>query len=66
MESVWVTRRGWAGLFLIGAGLNIVAGLHGWPAVLAGHLNDPDSYMRLLRDRAGDPCRASGRDRGAR
>lgn len=29
MESVWVTRRGWAGLFLIGAGLNIVAGLHG-------------------------------------
>lgn len=49
MESVWVTRRGWAGLFLIGAGLNIVAGLHGWPAVLAGHLNDPDSYMRLER-----------------
>ena len=49
MESVWVTRRGWAGLFLIGAGLNIAVGLHGWPAVLAGHLNDPDSYMRLER-----------------
>ncbi len=36
-------------LFLLGAGLNIVLGAHEWPGVLAGSLNDPDSYMRLLR-----------------
>jgi hypothetical protein len=36
-------------LFLIAAGLNILLGLHDWPSVLAGSLNDPDSYMRLLR-----------------
>jgi len=36
-------------LFLLAAGLNIVLGLHDWPAVLAGSLNDPDSYMRLVR-----------------
>jgi hypothetical protein len=37
------------GLFLLAAGLNILLGLHDWPAVLAGSLNDPDSYMRLVR-----------------
>jgi hypothetical protein len=36
-------------LFLVAAGLNILLGLHDWPSVLAGSLNDPDSYMRLLR-----------------
>ncbi|GLR67400.1 hypothetical protein GCM10010909_20810 [Acidocella aquatica] len=36
-------------LFLLAAALNIVAGAHQWPGVLAGSLNDPDSYMRLLR-----------------
>jgi hypothetical protein len=40
-------------LFLLAAGLNIVLGLHEWPAVLAGSLNDPDSYMRLLRIEQG-------------
>jgi hypothetical protein len=41
--------RFWLWLFLAGAGLNIVVGLPAWPAVLSGHLNDPDSYMRLER-----------------
>ena len=36
-------------LFLLAAMLDIVAGAHQWPSVLAGSLNDPDSYMRLLR-----------------
>ena len=36
-------------LFLLAAALNILAGAHQWPGVLAGSLNDPDSYMRLLR-----------------
>ncbi len=40
-------------LFLLSAGLNILLGAHGWPAVLAGSLNDPDSYMRLLRIEQG-------------
>ncbi len=40
-------------LFLLGAGLNILLGLHQWPAVLAGNLQDPDSYMRLLRIEQG-------------
>jgi hypothetical protein len=39
----------WLGLFLLGAGFNIVAGAESWPAVFAGSLNDPDSYMRLER-----------------
>lgn len=39
--------------FLIAAGLNIVLGSHAWPGVLAGSLNDPDSYMRLLRIEQG-------------
>jgi hypothetical protein len=39
----------WLGLFAIGAGLEIVAGAKGWPAVFAGNLADPDSYMRLER-----------------
>ncbi len=40
-------------LFLLAAGLNIVQGAHEWPSVLAGSLNDPDSYMRLLRIEQG-------------
>ena len=40
-------------LFLLAAGLNIVLGWHDWPAVLAGSLSDPDSYMRLLRIEQG-------------
>ncbi len=40
-------------LFLLAAGLNIVLGAHEWPSVLAGSLNDPDSYMRLLRIEQG-------------
>ncbi|WP_297371801.1 hypothetical protein [Acidocella sp.] len=36
-------------LFGLAAGLNIVLGARFWPQVLAGSLNDPDSYMRLLR-----------------
>ena len=40
-------------LFLLSAGLNILVGLHGWPSVLAGSLQDPDSYMRLLRIEQG-------------
>lgn len=36
-------------LFLAGAALNILLGLRGWPALLAGNLSDPDSYMRLVR-----------------
>jgi hypothetical protein len=43
----------WGGIFLLGAGLNILLGLHGWPAVLGGSLDDPDSYMRLERIRQG-------------
>ncbi len=39
----------WGVIFCIGAGLNILLGLHGWPSVLAGNLADPDSYMRLER-----------------
>lgn len=40
-------------LFLLSTGLNILIGLHGWPSVLAGSLQDPDSYMRLLRIQQG-------------
>ena len=40
-------------LFLLAAGLNIALGWHYWPAVLAGSLNDPDAYMRLLRIEQG-------------
>ncbi len=40
-------------LFLIGVALDILAGLNGWGFVLAGNLNDPDSYMRLLRIEQG-------------
>lgn len=40
-------------LFLLAAGLNILLGLHQWPSVLAGNLQDPDSYMRLLRIEQG-------------
>jgi hypothetical protein len=40
-------------LFLLAAGLNIILGWHFWPSVLAGSLNDPDSYMRLLRIEQG-------------
>ncbi len=43
----------WAGLFALAAGLNILVGLSGWPAVLHGSLADPDSYMRLERIRQG-------------
>ncbi len=39
----------WGLIFLAGAVLNILLGLHGWPSVLAGNLADPDSYMRLER-----------------
>ena len=39
----------WGQLFLLAAGLNILVGLPGWPAVLHGNLADPDSYMRLER-----------------
>ncbi len=39
----------WLGIFGLGAGLNIILGLHGWPAALHGNLDDPDSYMRLER-----------------
>jgi hypothetical protein len=39
----------WLGVFLLGVILNIVIGAHAWPSVLAGNLNDPDSYMRLER-----------------
>lgn len=45
--------RFFALLFLLAAGLNILLGWHYWPAVLAGSLNDPDSYMRLLRIEQG-------------
>ncbi|MDE1897152.1 MAG: hypothetical protein KGH91_08760, partial [Rhodospirillales bacterium] len=40
-------------LFLLSAGLNILVGLHDWHLVLAGSLQDPDSYMRLLRIEQG-------------
>ncbi len=40
-------------LFLLAAGLNILLGLHQWSYVLAGNLQDPDSYMRLLRIEQG-------------
>lgn len=40
-------------LFLLAAGLNTLLGLHQWPHVLAGTLQDPDSYMRLLRIEQG-------------
>jgi len=43
----------YAALFLLGAALDILVGLHGWGFVLAGNLNDPDSYMRLLRIEQG-------------
>jgi hypothetical protein len=49
MGSGRITARGWFGLFLLGAGLNILVGLPGWPGVFAGNLVDPDSYMRLER-----------------
>jgi len=39
----------WAGIFALGVVLNVVIGAECWPAVLAGSLNDPDSYMRLER-----------------
>lgn len=40
-------------LFALAAGLNILLGAHFWPDVLAGSLNDPDSYMRLARIEEG-------------
>ena len=40
-------------LFLLGAGLNILLGANQWHYVLAGNLQDPDSYMRLLRIEQG-------------
>ncbi|MDE8347168.1 MAG: hypothetical protein POH28_13495, partial [Acidocella sp.] len=40
-------------LFALAAGLNILLGAHEWAGVLAGSLNDPDSYMRLLRIEQG-------------
>jgi hypothetical protein len=40
-------------LFVLSAGLNILVGARDWPSVLAGSLNDPDSYMRLLRIEQG-------------
>jgi hypothetical protein len=40
-------------LFLVSAGLNILLGAPDWAGVLAGSLNDPDSYMRLLRIEQG-------------
>ncbi|HQT46722.1 MAG TPA: hypothetical protein PLY97_05820 [Acidocella sp.] len=40
-------------LFGLAAAINVVLGLHDWPGVLAGSLNDPDSYMRLLRIEQG-------------
>jgi hypothetical protein len=40
-------------LFVLAAFLNILLGWHYWPEVLAGSLNDPDSYMRLLRIEQG-------------
>ena len=40
-------------LFLLGGALNILVGLHQWHYVLAGNLQDPDSYMRLLRIEQG-------------
>ena len=43
----------YAVLFCLSAGLNILLGAHDWPGVLAGSLNDPDSYMRLLRIEQG-------------
>jgi hypothetical protein len=49
MGSGGISGQGWVGLFLLGAGLNVLVGLSGWPAVLAGNLVDPDSYMRLER-----------------
>jgi hypothetical protein len=39
----------WGGIFLLGAGLDVLLGWRGWPAVFAGHLSDPDSYMRIER-----------------
>ena len=39
----------WAAIFLTGAGLCIAINGPDWPAVFAGHLDDPDSYMRLER-----------------
>lgn len=54
LKQLRLPRPGlFAGLFALGAGLNILLGWHGWPAVLHGSLNDPDSYMRLVRLRAG-------------
>jgi hypothetical protein len=40
-------------LFGLAAGLNILLGVHDWRGVFAGSLNDPDSYMRLLRIEQG-------------
>ncbi len=42
-------RRQYIWLFLLGAVLQMVVGAAGWREVLAGSLDDPDSYMRLLR-----------------
>jgi hypothetical protein len=39
----------WFGIFALGVVLNVVVGAQSWPGVLAGNLNDPDSYMRLER-----------------
>jgi hypothetical protein len=41
--------RFWLSLFCFAVALNILVGLPEWPGVLAGQLNDPDSYMRLVR-----------------
>jgi len=36
-------------LFLLSLVLNLLLGAKSWPGVLGGSLNDPDSYMRLVR-----------------
>jgi hypothetical protein len=43
----------WAGIFLLGVVADALLGWHGWPAVFAGQLPDPDSALRLLRLREG-------------
>ncbi len=40
-------------LFLLSLAIDLLLGAHAWPAVLAGNLFDPDSYMRLLRIEQG-------------
>ncbi len=49
MRSGGITSRFWVAMFVTGAACNIAINAAGWPAVFAGHLTDPDSYMRLER-----------------